>query len=416
MSMRFLTAVAYCLTLAAGAATFADAPATVYDDPAVLIKAKAELAAGKGPKEALAALEEDAEKAMALAPTSVMEKAKPGPSNDKHDYVSYAPYFWPNPDKPDGKPFIRKDGYRNTDQTTQGDSHHYKDVLSAVDTLGLAYWYTGDRKYAEHAAQLARAWFLDPATRMNPNFKYAQAVVGVNDGRGTGLIENRGLPQALDALTLITDSGAWSESDQKAMHEWVAAFDKWMTTSKNGQDEKAAKNNHGSWFAVQESSLYLYLGETDKAKDVFEAVKDRIPRQIETNGREPLEVVRTDGFSYSVFNVQALCTLATLSERQNIDLWHFEQEERGIRKAIDFLLPYADGKKKWPENQLHPISANGYAGIVMAAKRVYGDPKYAQWLKEHKDSFPTNRMFLTGIPAGGRETPRPAETEPKKHP
>src|SRR5262249_37773163 len=159
-----------------------------------------------------------------------------------------------------------------------------------IHTLGLAYWYTGNKAYAEKAASLAHHWFLDPATRMNPNFQFAQAVRGVNDGRGTGLIENRGLVPALDGLTLIAHSGYCSAADQTVMHKWVADFDKWMTTSDEGLAEKAAKNNHGSWYAVQESGLYLYLGEKDKAREVFEAAKDRIEKQIEPTGREPLEI------------------------------------------------------------------------------------------------------------------------------
>lgn len=58
--------------------------------------------------------------------------------------------------------------------------------------MALLYWYTGEEKYAEHAARLARVFFLDPATRMNPHLTYAQTVPGLEDFDsviGYGVIE-----------------------------------------------------------------------------------------------------------------------------------------------------------------------------------------------------------------------------------
>ena len=44
---------------------------------------------------------------------SVTHKKVLPPSGDKHDYMSQGPYWWPNPDTPDGLPYINKDGIRN---------------------------------------------------------------------------------------------------------------------------------------------------------------------------------------------------------------------------------------------------------------------------------------------------------------
>ena len=415
--MRFVLswAVAAAMMSVIGLSGRAEGPATVLDDPMTLVRVKQQLAAGKGPQDALASLKAAAVRELDFSPVSVMEKPEAGPSKDKHDYVSYAPYFWPNPETESGLPFVRKDGYRNTDQTSNGDAGRYEPVLATIHTLGLAYWYTGDKKYAEHAAKLARTWFIDPATRMNPNFQYAQAVRGVNDGRGTGLIENRGLVAALDGLTLISHSGAWSVADQKAMHEWVASFDTWMTTSKEGQDEKGAKNNHGSWYAVQESGLYLWLGEKEKAREVFEGAKERIEKQIEPGGREPLEVVRTDGFGYSVFNVQALSTLAGLAKRDDVDLWNYQQEGRGLKAAIDHLLPFASGEEKWKENQHKAITPGGMIPVAIAASVAYHDPNYAAWLDEQKDAASANWTLLTGIVTSGGEPRNGGDDRRRRH-
>lgn len=44
-----------------------------------------------------------------------MDKTLVAASGNKHDYYSFPPYWWPNPDTQDGLPYIRKDGQTNPD-------------------------------------------------------------------------------------------------------------------------------------------------------------------------------------------------------------------------------------------------------------------------------------------------------------
>jgi len=100
---------------------------------------------------AISALEEDAKKALAIEPMSVMDKSITPPSGDRHDYMSQAPYWWPDPSKPDGKPYIRKDGQRNPEISKITDRDNLGRLGDAVTTLSLAYAYTGREQYATHA-------------------------------------------------------------------------------------------------------------------------------------------------------------------------------------------------------------------------------------------------------------------------
>ena len=99
-------------------------------------------------KAAIATLEADAKKALAITPMSVMDKAVTPPSGDRHDYMSQAPYWWPDPSKPDGKPYIRKDGERNPEISKITDRDNLGRLGDAVTTLSLAYAYTGREAYA----------------------------------------------------------------------------------------------------------------------------------------------------------------------------------------------------------------------------------------------------------------------------
>ncbi len=150
--------------------------------------------AARAPQNALTQLRADADRALTLKPMSVMDKTIAPPSGDKHDYMSQAPYWWPDPQKSDGKPYIRKDGQRNPEINRLPDHDNLGRLTSAVATLGLAYSLHHKPEYAEHAARLTRTWFLDPATRMHPHLKFGQGIPGINDGRGIGIIETRGLP------------------------------------------------------------------------------------------------------------------------------------------------------------------------------------------------------------------------------
>jgi hypothetical protein len=205
-------------------------------------------------------------KALPFGPVSVMEKTGLPPGGDKHDYMSLAPYWWPDPTKPNGLPYVRKDGQTNPEVKEYPDKENMPKLCEYVYTLGLAYYFSEENQYAEHAAKLLKVWFLDPETKMNPNLKYGQAIKGVNEGRGAGLIDTRHWIKLIDGIGLIKNSKYWKKEDQKAMQQWFAEFLNWMQTSKIGIDELNAKNNHGAWYDAQRLSIALYIDSIDLAK------------------------------------------------------------------------------------------------------------------------------------------------------
>jgi hypothetical protein len=286
-----------------------------------------------------------------------MEKFNTPPSGDKHDYMSLAPYFWPNPDTKDGLPYIRKDGKTNPEVNDYKDKAYMPALCAEVEKLALAFYFTGDEKYAKHAASLLRVWFLDDATKMNPNLNFGQAVKGQNVGRGAGLIDTRHFIKVIEAVGLMQSSNSWTPSDNKALQAWFSSFLEWMQTSKNGTEEMKATNNHGVWYDAQRLSFALFTNNTMLAKKIVANVKNRIESQMDKNGFFPAELARTTSLHYSLFVLEPLVKIAQMSTHIGVDLWQFTAPNgNSIKKGCDVLIPYLIGEKTWTGEQIKPFN------------------------------------------------------------
>ena len=236
----------------------------------------------------------DADKALKMTPPSVMDKTMTADSGDKHDYMSMGPYWWPDPSKPDGLPYIRKDGQRNP-ELDKLDRNKLGDMSKAVTTLGLAYYFSGDEKYAQKAVDFLNVWFLDAKTKMNPHLTYGQTIPGKNKGmgRGAGMIDIYSFTEMIDAMTLMENSKAFTPKVKKGMKEWFTRLVEWMQTSPVAAEEQRAKNNHGLAYDVQLTAYALYTGNQDLAmKTIQEFPEKRLFAQIEPDGKQPLELAR----------------------------------------------------------------------------------------------------------------------------
>lgn len=313
----------------------------------------------------------DADAALKFGPVSVMEKTNKPPSGDKHDYMSLAPYFWPDPNKPDGLPYIRKDGQTNPEVKDYKDKEYLPKLCGDVHTLALAYYFSGEKMYAEHAAKLIRVWFLDAATRMNPNLNFGQAIKGVTTGRGAGMIDTRHFVKLIDAIGLISDAKAWTKEDQQKMKQWSADFLNWMQTSKIGIDEMNANNNHGAWYDAQRLSLALYIDSIDLAKRIIKNAAVRLDQQLNDEGLFPKELERTISLHYSTFVMNAFFNIATMAKHTGIDLWnHTTASGKSLKKAFVALQPYIAKEKEWTGTQIKPFEyEDGYALLMDGAKQ-----------------------------------------------
>ena len=337
-------------------------------------------------RELLNKLLKDANKQLTEQTPAITDKVQVPPSGSKHDYISMAPYFWPDPSKPAGTPYIRKDGERNPEMLKITDHKAVDNMQKAVVLLSLAYYFTNDEIYAKKAAAFLKVFFLDEATKMNPNMNYAQYVKGVNDGRGTGILDSRSFADVVSIVGLLDSSKSWSKLDSDGLKNWFNQYFDWLKNSKNGHDERNAKNNHGIWFDTQILAIGLYVGQTDFVKEYLKSTIKRIPIQFESDGRQPLELERTAALSYSTFSLMAWLTAANLADNVSVDIWNYQTTDgKSIRKAIDWLLPFALGDQPWTFQQIHEYKKGDFYILLLQAAKHYKDPVYRDALLKLQD-------------------------------
>jgi len=345
---------------------------------------------------------ESADRELSNPPLSVMMKEKTPASGSKHDYMSIGRYYWPDPTKPDGKPYINRDGVSNP-ELEKLDRVQLGKMADAVTTLSLAYYFSHNEKYAAKATECLRVWFMNKSTKMNPNLNYAQTVPGrFNDrGRCYGVIDTYSLVEMLEGVQLLSQSKSFTDKDEKVLKAWFGELVQWLVTSDLGKEESNSANNHGLAYDVQLVAFAIYTGNHKLANEVLDAFPQRrLYKQIEPDGSQPLELKRTLAFGYSEFNIHHMIDLFFYAKALNRPKLYLSQSEdgRSFLKAVDFLTPYL-GKKvsEWPYQQISEWDGKQQAFCDDLYKISLLAPSHTDYMmlyKAHKEIHPADRNIL----------------------
>jgi len=295
-------------------------------------------------------------KALHVKIIPVTQKKRIAASGDRHDYVSMAPYWWPDSTKTDGLPYIRRDGQRNP-ELKELDREKIDILVQNVSTLTEAYIRLKNKKYAKKAVNDLKIWFLNPKTRMNPNLNYAQMIPGRNDGSGRpeGIIDAYSFVKLIGCIEVLFENKALKQSDYKKLQTWFSDFLDWLLNSDLGRQEYAAENNHGVGYDVQATAYALFANRPEIAeKFISNFPEKRIFRQIEPDGSQPRELARTMALHYSIFNLEHFLDMCDLAKKLGIDLYPATSADgRNIAKAIDFIAQYIDKpQSEFPYQQI----------------------------------------------------------------
>jgi hypothetical protein len=281
-------------------------------------------------------------------PITITASSNPRSAGGLHDFFSEADYWWPDPKNPNG-PYMQRDGMSNPDNFVE----HRRALMRLsvqVPALVAAWKMTKDKRYATKAAEHLRAWFIDERTRMNPNLQYAQAIHGITTGRGTGIIDTIHLVEVARAIEVLKDSDALSMTELGTVTQWFKDYLQWLTTSKNGTDERDAKNNHTTCWVMQVAAFAHLVNDQkllDYCRERFKTVI--VPNQIAVNGSFPEELRRTKPYGYELFNLEAMATVCEILTTPRDNLFTFQTSDgRGFRRAVEYMAPFIADKKSWP--------------------------------------------------------------------
>lgn len=285
----------------------------------------------------------------------VTNKKEVPPSQDMHDYISYAPYRWPDPSKVDGLPWIPRDGIINpVSRNADTDFRRKSNFFKAIEKLTWAYYFSDDTRYAKKAMELIGVWYLNPETRVNPNLNFGQGHPGIASGTKAGVHEWDGQSHIITALQLFENNGILPVAMKSGMDAWFNEYLNWLITEPMAISAGLTRQNHANHYTYQVLGLMMYLGKNEDAKTVVEDAKEsRIADQIMPDGGQPRELGRTKSVSYSNTNVWLMTEIALMGQKLGIDLWVYKTEDgRSLKKAYEFLEYFVLNPDEWPKKQI----------------------------------------------------------------
>ena len=296
-------------------------------------------------------------------PWSVTDKPKGflPPSADPHDYYHPAPYWHPATEEDlretqqnvaysykDGVEvaYIRKDGVRISGTelyslySERYDRSRLQAMFSNVTVWTLASFYSDDSRFAEHAAECVRVWFIRNETRMNPHLMYAQYVPGKSLSP-YGLIEFKDVYFFMDALRLL--EGHFSNQEVSQLQDWFSAYLKWFDESRQGMLEHISKNNHGIYYDIQKASIAAYVNRQDMFYSTMYECVSRLHRHVDENGLLPEELARPNCEHYQVFTLSGWYTMSRMAS--SIGLNYFDPKIASAKRrpnSWDFRASLGD--------------------------------------------------------------------------
>lgn len=259
-------------------------------------------------------------------------------SADVHNFESIASYLWPDLQNP-GK-WVVRDG-----QFNPGSDNFNRTDLFAVTrnliVLSKAYYVTRNPLYKKAYRHQLRAWHLDRQTYMNPNFAYAQMIVGRragNRGEPGGLIDAYHTINIIESIRLMRSCGGLDGGTYRQVRDWYAQFENWMTTDELALEECARTNNHGLAYDITLYNMALFTGNTAHLEQVRSRFGTmRLEAQLLADGTQPAELSRTRPLHYSLFNLTHILDFCALCPEV------YEQYKDRIINALDHLKPYCMG-------------------------------------------------------------------------
>lgn len=398
---NLLGAGCFCLLGASLAQAAAPAPRTFLVLPGQYVRMREEIAAqslADWKKSSSEALRSSAEKTLSEGPWSVMEKPdrQIAPSGDKHDYVSMSSYWWPGADGA----YEWRDGKINPEMVFQ-DEKALGDLMGALKILGPAGYLLKDDRYTDRAIFLVNRWFLDPATRMNPNLNYAAGIPGQASGRGFGLHRMKEMPAFVDILGLLATSPHWTAEQDAGMKAWVAQYLRWAATNELGLQEKSQPNNHSVYYGAHVLAAALYVNDKPLIHEFSqEFFQTHLIKQIAPDGELPEEMKRTRPYNYTIYTLTGFCHYAELARSLGLDYYNYRGPDgQTLKKAFEKIVPFLRGDVPSPRPEEEAMRLSRVLTTCRLAAIRCELPFMESYLQEKFPKWTTDQRNLVWPPA-----------------
>lgn len=322
-----------------------------------------------------------------------------------NDYYSDSPYWWPV-EGDSSAPYYRRDGDRNPDRFMD---HKYEVAKFYKGVMSLAFYsyFADNKEYGEKANELLKVWFVDNATKMNPNLQYSQLIRNRTRLRGVGIIDGRRFATLTEAIILLSNSGHLNQEVFEGVKSWYSEMLIWLTTSYQGLDEKKRGNNHGTWWTFQVAAIGNLLQDLNQIELLDDHSKHYLlDNQIDENARQPMEEERTRSLSYSVFNLTAHTYLNSVLIKNKIDNWNYVNKNNvTLKDVVEYLIPFVQEPSSWGIKQIAVMNNSkplflGFAGLHLNNKKyleVYNKLSYYDSDKINKPTFDPIQIVLDSV-------------------
>ncbi|KAJ7204990.1 chondroitin AC/alginate lyase [Mycena pura] len=364
-----------------------------------------------------------AEEMASYGPWSVTYKPVVAPSGDKHDYMSWAPYEWPNCTVVSNKtvltseqvwktcPYVFRDGLVNPDRTTINDFQSFFNLSDAVLYNAIAATFQKTSSvYSQNVVKFIDTWFLNANTSMNPNLNFAQ----MNRGP-TGQLAStppvlmrpsdlRGFAKIASGILSLrkSENPDWTAALDTQMVAWCNKYIDWLQTAPKAITAAKATNNHGTIFVSQLAALKLIVNDVAGAVNLTQGYfQGHYKGQLAASGDQPQEASRSESrpYHYRNFNIAGMVTNARILAFADptVNPWAFTANGATIQTSVDFLMatdPAATNETN--------VTAEIYPNVAAIAS-AYGDPagKYVRFLNASGFAYGDDATFLWDQPLPG---------------
>ena len=315
-------------------------------------------------------LREAADTALGRGPFSVFDKTETAPSGDKADYLELAPYWWPDPQRKDGTPYIRRTEERLPDtvlyapESDAFDRTRLQHVFDDATACSLAWAVSGAPQYRDHARQLIKAWFLKQETAMTPHLRYAQVRRGHNGNTGdkAGIIAFKDIGYLLDGVRMLDDPDLSAD-----LADWLRPYRDWLLNSAQGKGARSSANSLGVFYDLQLGSIAAFLDDADTLMDCYLNSTARLKTHFDDEGGQPQELQRPGGQHHCAFNLGGWLSLYRLYQSCGFALEH-QPEFARLHKGVAWFLSHRGAE--WPHAQGSDFDEDRCTALAMLAGGV----------------------------------------------